>query len=77
MGYRVLSVHENSPASNVTVIHNGERQLMVEERITGHALVPYFDFIISINGKRLVRRQERLSLFLPCNFFLFLNEFVL
>lgn len=27
---------------------------MKEERELGQALVPYFDFIISINGKRLV-----------------------
>jgi hypothetical protein len=55
VGYRVLSVHAGSPGANTTVIHNGIRPLMKEERIPNHALVPYFDFIISINGKLLVR----------------------
>ena len=55
VGYRVLSVQKNSPASNVTIIHNGIRQLTAEERIKGQSLVAFFDFIISINGHRLVR----------------------
>jgi hypothetical protein len=55
VGYRVLSVQQNSPASNVTIIHNGIRQLTTEERIKGQSLVAFFDFIISINGHRLVR----------------------
>jgi hypothetical protein len=57
VGYRVLSVHAGSPGANTTIVHNGTRPLMKEERINNHPLVPYFDFIISINGKLLVRLE--------------------
>ena len=62
VGYRVLSVQPGSPAADVTVVHNGLRALMKEERQTGACLVPYFDFIISMDGKRLVRLASILAL---------------
>ena len=53
VGYRVLSVQPESPAADVSVIHNGVRKLDREERMHG-SLISFFDWIISINGHRLV-----------------------
>lgn len=62
VGYRVLTVHQGSPAATCTVINIGDRMLMKEERIEGQPLVPFFDFIMSINGKRLVRAIATVTL---------------
>ena len=73
VGYRVLSVDPNGPASKGRVVSLGPklypsddaveqaRQQQVE-REGQPALVSFFDFILSINGVRLVRASSRIIL---------------